>query len=544
MVLHGSTHGGSLGGLGGGVAVITGAVEAAITPTEVKETARLWTYVLELSALVLTFLIGRALDRREIHYLPHSGVGVLIGAINAGLLQLLASTTSTHIDNDIARDERFDADFFMVCLLPPIIFDAGFNMDAPSAWRNIGPTLFLAVIGTIFSTFVVGLLLHGAGALGLCYPLGMLASLTFGSLISATDPVSVLSVFQAIGVHDDVFAIVFGESVLNDAVAIVLTRTLLSFKSGSAQPALLRIGLAAFIFVFDFVSSLAIGAAFGLALSYTLRKLDVRSSARQDDLILVIALCFAFPWASYYVAEALQLSGIVTLLFCGMVMARFARPHMSEDATQATRSVFKAAAVIAETGVFIYLGEAVFTFPILHNTVWRLVLVALLACAIGRMHVVAGVRLTNLYRRGQLGRFGGSKRRTARVLSTTEAPLLPEGVELVLWWSGLRGGVAFALAASSFSYGDFEQHCGGAARSGHGHHAPSASTIECHNSEGKTMTDGLAILQTTLIVATLSIFVLGGSVKNVAECARVLKHEAPSATNAAMSVELGRSGSL
>jgi len=357
MVLHGSTHGGSLGGLAGGVATLSGAVEAAITPTEIKETARLWTYVLELSALVLTFVIGRALERRDIHVLPHSGVGVLVGAFNAGMLHLLSKATMSNMDNDIARDERFDADFFMVCLLPPIIFDAGFNMDAPAAWRNIGPTLFLAVAGTIFSTFVVGLLIHGAGAAGLCYPIGMLASLTFGSLISATDPVSVLSVFQAIGVHDDVFALVFGESVLNDAVAIVLTRTLLSFKHASEQPLLLRMGLASFIFVFDFSASLAIGALFGMGLSHTLRRLDIKSSTAPDDLVLTIALCFAFPWASYYAAEALQLSGIVTLLFCGMVMARFARPLMSEDAVVATRSVFKTAAVIAETGVFIYLGE-------------------------------------------------------------------------------------------------------------------------------------------------------------------------------------------
>ena len=342
LVLHG-LHGRTspFGGLGSGVAALTGAVESALMGTEEKEAAKLLSYVLALGALVLTFLIGRYLERRDIHILPHSGVGVLIGACNAGVLRMLSGMTSTQIDNDIARGERFDADFFMVALLPPIIFDAGFNIDAPAAWRNIGPTLFLAVFGTIFSTFVVGGVLYIAGSLGLCYPLGLLASLTFGSLISATDPVSVLSVFQSIGVDDDVFAIVFGESVLNDAVAIVLTRTLLSFRGSSSQPALLRIGLAAFIFVFDFASSLAVGTAFGLALSYTLRKLDIRSSTASNDLILAIALCFAFPWASYYVAEAVQLSGIVTLLFCGMVMARFARPHLSDEAVQVLRTVFE-----------------------------------------------------------------------------------------------------------------------------------------------------------------------------------------------------------
>ena len=75
----------------------------------------------------------------------------------------------------------------LITLLPPIIFEAGFNMDLPPALRNLGLTTFLAFIGTTLSTFVVGGMLGLGG--GLCYPMGLLASLVFGSLISATDPV-------------------------------------------------------------------------------------------------------------------------------------------------------------------------------------------------------------------------------------------------------------------------------------------------------------------------------------------------------------------
>ena len=187
-------------------------------------------------------------------------------------------------------------------------------------------------------------------------------------------------------------------------------------------------------------------------------------------------------------------------------------------------------------------GEAVFTFPILHNTVWRLVLVALVACGLGRIHVIIGARLTHLARLDRSPEGGAStkRRRALAALSpaaaSAAAPTI-HGLSLVLWWSGLRGGVAFALAASSFAYGDFEVHCGGADvhRVGAHHHAvASASAIECRREEGKTMTDGLAILQTTLLVATFSIFVLGGSVKSIAECAGVLKHQAAAAEYAAV----------
>merc|ERR1719473_1606682 len=108
-------------------------------------------------------------------------------------------------------------------------------MNVTAFVENLGPTMFYAFIGTFASTFIVGGILWYAGQLGWCYPFGMLASLVFGSLISATDPVTVLAVFQALGVKVDLFSMVFGESVLNDAVAIVLSRTLLGFNKPGVE---------------------------------------------------------------------------------------------------------------------------------------------------------------------------------------------------------------------------------------------------------------------------------------------------------------------
>ena len=199
----------------------------------------------------------------------------------------------------------------------------------------------------------------------------------------------------------------------------------------------------------------------------------------------------------------------------------------------------------------------VFSFPILHNTVWRLVVVAMAACALGRLHVPIAVWFTNTYRRARAARTTPLPNRELR----TDLPLaeLSGGVSLVLWWSGLRGGVAFALASSSFGRGDFVQHCGGLAAATHGltaahgvagsSSAPGASAHSHgwarHCSEQgshHSMTDGHAILQTTLIVATVSIFVLGGSVKRVAESCGVLKTAIVASERAAVG-RVSRSGS-
>ena len=195
------------------------------------EVAVEWTRVLGILAVGATLVIGHLLERNRIHILPEAAVGVLIGALCA------ASTAYLH-DDAMLDDERFNFYIFADYLLPPIIFEAGFNMEVRPFFTNLGPTCFFAFVGTFCSAAVVGAIVYAAGQLGLCYPLSGLAALTFGSLISATDPVTVLAVFKSLGVQPDLFAMVFGESVLNDAVAIVLSATLLHFN----QPGVLLTG--------------------------------------------------------------------------------------------------------------------------------------------------------------------------------------------------------------------------------------------------------------------------------------------------------------
>jgi sodium/hydrogen exchanger 8 len=236
----------------------------------------------------------------HITFLPEAAIGMIVGA------SVAAGELLSHHDT-MAEHDRFDFEFFMIWLLPPIIFEAGYNMNVSAFVNNLVPTMFFAFVGTFASTFVVGGLVWKAGQLGLCYPLGMLAALTFGSLISATDPVTVLAVFQALGVKVDLFSMVFGESVLNDAVAIVLSRTLLSFNAPDAQITAASVAEAVVSFFVIFVGSSLIGVFFGAACSRTYKTLGLR--LHEEHLFLEGALSFIFPWTAYYTAEALELSG-------------------------------------------------------------------------------------------------------------------------------------------------------------------------------------------------------------------------------------------
>ena len=102
----------------------------------------------------------------------------------------------------------------------------------------------------------MALVLVGAGAAGLCLLLSPLEALVFGSIVSATDPVTVLAVFQRLGAHPDLYALIFGESVLNDAVAMVLFRSLLTFRGRAASAGAVA---AAATFLWIFLGSMAIG---------------------------------------------------------------------------------------------------------------------------------------------------------------------------------------------------------------------------------------------------------------------------------------------
>ena len=130
-------------------------------------------------------------------------------------------------------------------------------------------------------------------------------------------------------------------------------------------------------------------------------------------------------------------------------MATYVRPSMSPAGLELTRDLFEALAKGAETFVFVYLGMAAVTFPIFHNTVWALAAATLVACLVGRLHVFVGAAVTNCVRRACRDRTRG----TARTLNLKQS--------FCIWFSGLRGGVAFAIAAASYGDTDFPTRCAG-----------------------------------------------------------------------------------
>lgn len=135
-------------------------------------------------------------------------VGLMVGA----LIKLLGETLPV-----------LDTELFFLCLLPPIILDAGYFLPLRPFSENMGSILALAVLGTLWNSIFVGMAIYGVCKVigDQLHEIDLLSSLLFGSIASAVDPVAVLAVFEEIHINELLHILVFGESLLNDAVTVV-----------------------------------------------------------------------------------------------------------------------------------------------------------------------------------------------------------------------------------------------------------------------------------------------------------------------------------
>ena len=188
------------------------------------------------------------------------------------------------------------------------------------------------------------------------YSLTISEAFAFGALISATDPVSVLAIMKDLNADKLLYTLIFGESIFNDAVTIALYRTIISIKEAESTTNAIFASIGMFFLIFG--GSFVIGALVALAISYLLKRSD--SLTNRIDLE-AMAVVFG-PWISYLVSEGFQLSGIVSILFCGIYMARYTYPNLSTPTRSMVSKAYTAVAHAAETIVFLFLGMGLFSF--------------------------------------------------------------------------------------------------------------------------------------------------------------------------------------
>ena len=284
-------------------------------------------------------------------------------------------------------------------LLPALIFDAAWQLDAAAArfaWR---PILLLAVPGVAITAGIVAIAAHVFGALAIP------AALLLGAILSATDPVAVVAIFRRLNLPTGLAAIVESESLLNDGVAVLLYRAMLvgaaaGFSAGS-------IGAVAIGAILGAVMGVVCGVVVGVAASVALR---------WQAIPIRVAATLIGAYAAYALASVFDWSGIFAVIACAVVMRAAYRRAGDEGAGE--DAAWNVLATAANAILFLGIGAAVQLASFERN--WPVVLSVLGAVVLARVVLAYGLRLA--------------------------VPHLSHAWSVAIGVAGLRGALALALA--------------------------------------------------------------------------------------------------
>ena len=337
-------------------------------------------------------------------------VGVVFGGVSTFLLHTSVTTAFDNIVEPIAN-LPISAPVFLIIFLPVLLFHAALTIDLRDIAQDTAPILTLAILAVFAAAAAIGFGLTFAGV-----PLAV--GLLLGAIVATTDPAAVIAIFRDLGAPPRLTRLLEGESLLNDAAAIVLFGILVNMLADGTQSSL---AAATLHFAVTFIGGLVVGAVAGRLFGAALPWLG---SSRTAEVTLSLAL----PYIVYLVAEhALHVSGVVAVVSAGLTAAAIARVRVRPGNWRYIERVWAQLDFWASSLIFIMAASLV---PRLLEAVEPrhalLLLIALAAALASRAAVLFGI----------LPLLSGLR------LSQT----VSGAYKLAITWGGLRGAVTLALA--------------------------------------------------------------------------------------------------
>lgn len=325
-------------------------------------------------------------------------VGALIGLLNVSLLEPLKLF--------ITEGEIFN--FVIITLfLPALLGEAALKLPFSHLKNNKDPILALAFTGTLLSFLIIGFSTY--------YFLGLslTAAFVFGALMSATDPVSVLSIFKSVGVKKRLEVVIEGESLFNDGLAVVLFKisafSLISYLDAGWS----GLGMG----IWDFIRVISLGLIIGGALGYGFSVL----TKYFDDYPLEIIFSIILFYGSFLIAESLHASGVIAVVVSALIFGNFgARIGMSPTTKLNINNFWEVTALLANSIVFLMIGLEITRIDI--NNKWGMIIGAIIIVLISRSAAV--------------------------YLSMFSVKSFSTSWKHILNWGGLKGSLSIALVLS------------------------------------------------------------------------------------------------
>ncbi|HAG83476.1 MAG TPA: sodium:proton antiporter [Cyanobacteria bacterium UBA12227] len=300
-------------------------------------------------------------------------------------------------------------ELILLIFLPPLLFEAAWNLEWSKLKRDLIPISFYAVLGVVISVAGVAFALNKVAGISLAI------ALLVGASVSATDPVSVIALFRELGVGKRLTILMEGESLFNDGIAVVAFSFLVGFSLGT-QEAGVPVLVARFL---TFVGiGIGLGSLIGFGISYLTQRFDL--PLVEQSLTLVSA------YGTYIITEELGGSGVIGVVTMGLILGNFgSRIGMQPSTRLAVTQFWDFLAFFVNSMVFLLIGDQI-SFGNLQGNL------GLIGITVGAMLLTRAIAIYGL---GLL----------SNTLAASEISF-PE--QTVLWWGGLRGSVSIALALS------------------------------------------------------------------------------------------------
>jgi CPA1 family monovalent cation:H+ antiporter len=323
---------------------------------------------------------------------------------------------------DIVRDIRLSHDVILYVLLPTLIFEASISINSKLLFKNLIPILLFAIPGLLVSTLIVGTIMS------IFTPLHLGTAILFGALISATDPVSVVSLFKEIGAPKRLTILVDGESLFNDAAAIVLFNIIAVGIVSQLTFDMENVLYGTLYFLKVFFGGIAIGAIIGYVISWII-------SNSRNEPATNIALSTVLAYTSFITAEYFfEVSGVMAVLASGMLLSW---QKLTQETEQQLHYFWEYAAFVCNSFIFLLLGVAELQLILMigeKDNILLYMVIAVLAVTIARMFVVFVMPHVMPFRFTKIN----------------------TRYKTIIFWGGLRGAVPLALVLSLSR--NFESH--------------------------------------------------------------------------------------
>ncbi|MEO1136779.1 MAG: cation:proton antiporter, partial [Pseudomonadota bacterium] len=304
------------------------------------------------------------------------------------------------------------ADVILFLFLPALVFESALSLDLRKLMQDIRPILFLAVVGVAISTVIVGASVWAASGMAL------IVCLLLGAIVSATDPVAVIALFKDLSAPKRLTVLVEGESLFNDATAIVISSIFIAILAQGANPNIIA---SAGQFLVVFLGGIAVGIVGARPVVWLMR-------AFRRDSIIILTLTVTLPFLVFVIAEHfLHVSGVMAVVAAGLTIGSLGRRMIPPKIFTEVEHTWHQLGFWATSLIFILVGLAV---PGLlgENAVAYAddIILVIIAATLARGFIIFGLLPL-------LARFGA-------------AQSVSLGYRTIMLWGGLRGAVSLALA--------------------------------------------------------------------------------------------------